>query len=360
MGILESKRKLKNNFLGDVVNNIKLTADEKMQINEVRKDVDNSYFDFEFNTIQNDIKKQDARDILANKQCDMAMRESKNAAKKKIINRDTNNTASNIICAFFGVVSGILSIGGLYLSSNGSYACILFGMIMFVSILGNNLYIQNKLFDMFRLERKISNTVKIGMYAVIVAMCFVISTLTNKISMDYLLKDFTFNNVTKVVMSVAFSGLFDIVPLLVNSTKMDFNLCKYNRKFSKLFEDNEVENADVFTTEKCEYENNEPCVIEPIVEVVDVDETPQEIAVNNTAIVKQEEPPEETKKTGKRTSKSIYDTQRKFDNAIKKFCENGDVLTPSKINTKFNGTYQKLRDNSRLVSCVDGKYIVNY
>lgn len=360
MGILEKKRILKKNVIGDRVSDIRSSANEKIGILKVKKDVNNNIFDFDYHTIKNEIKKQNAKDELANKKCSMIMRESQNASKIRLLKKDTNNKPNTIVSAFFGIMSAILSMGGLVLSSNGSIYSIFFGIVMLVGILSNNLYIQDKLFDMFRLETKFYNIIKIICFSTIVSFLIVTSVLTNKISIDYLLKDFTFNNETKTIMSIAFSGLFDIVPIIVNSSKLDFNLGRYNKKFSALFEDN------AFTI--MNNENNEPSEITTFIDDSKVendsyifDEYESDYIDDFEEVEPaKEEVKEDKKEVAKRKSNSIYNTQRKFDNAVKKYCENGDVLTPSKIGTKYNGTYQKLRNESDLVEYVDGKYIVNY
>ena len=365
MGILEMKRNFKKNFIGDTVRNIYNKATEKkdkseaiIKLNQTKKDINNSKFELEHSNLENDLKLQDLKDNFTLKKCNMMIRKSRNKGKIKMIKKDTSNIKTNIINVIFSIISGILSCVGIFLTyDNNIIFGLLFGILMCAVTTSNSCYIQLKMFDIMRLKR--NNHVKTTLIGYIVACtsCLVISLITNKITMDKLLYYCNLNDVYKMILSVTFTLLFDIVPLLNNSIRYNFNMCLYNEDTNKLLdnqeekkedetkkEDNTIEFVDTRYLDNIEHDN------------IYKGEEKNDQNILNTEIGVDEENVENVEhgKPGRKKTNN----QEEFDNMILQF-NNGDIITPSKVNYTWNGTYKRLRDNCKYIQKDDnGKYIV--
>lgn len=266
MGILEQKRRLKNNVIGDTIRDINERAKEEkgksnaiIDLNKVRKSIKNSEFDIKYNDLKNDLKYQNLQDEYTNKQCNMMIRQSRNESKLNIIKKDTSNKLVNKINVIFSILSGCLSMAGVILSyydknntlpNNAKIPCIIFSILMFAVTLGNSCFVQNKLFDTFRLKKDKQVYITILGYSIVCISCFVISIVTNKISVNKLLENCNLRDIEKVILSFTFTILFDLVPLLNNAIKFYFNMCLYDKKTNDLFTDNTDTTKESQTQEK--------------------------------------------------------------------------------------------------------------
>lgn len=343
--------------LGITNSELQLKADElensipfRERISNALIKKDNATFENEKNKIINDCSRQDLENVLINKKCINNMQKSVNRAKEKIVNTDTSNLKNNLIILMCSIISSLLSFGGLILVSDfgntsNKITCILFGLIMLFAITLNNLVIQNKLFDMFRLQQTLINKFKIVMYALIIISCFMISIITNKISMTYLLRAFKLNDTIKLCLSVAFSGLFDIVPFLINSCKLDFNLCNYNDKFKELFEEKTEVKKDTNLLKKIE-ENT----LKNATEKTTQHSTNKEFFENENA-------EKNDKKRKTRTSNSKAKSQTIFNNLVRNNIAVGERVTASRLGLENDTTYQNYRNNSKLIEKQGNYYI---
>ena len=371
------KRNIKN-LLGKNNKELSIAADEieesipyKQRIAAASISEADAQFEIEKNKILNECEKQDLKTLLTNKLCINMMNKSKNKSKKRIIKKDTSNLRNLIIIIICGLISGCLSVGGLLISANtnttttnnnnntndcSNVACFIFGVIMLVGIMINKLVVQDKLFDMQRLKHTKSNRVKLVAYIGIVTMCFVISVITNNVSMEYLLKSFNLNNIVKMILSVGFSGLFDAVPLLINSCKMDYNLCNYNSDFLEQFNTNTDTNTDV---------NIDKNLIDNITDL----ETRQQdtntetgdnaaeenITENNTEINAENTTENNARNT--RNSNTHIRSFKQFEEVLKDTIKVGERVVPSKFNLSNCKTFDNWRNKSKLVEKVNGVWI---
>lgn len=367
--IKDFKRRCKN-LLGMNNKELSIAADEieesipyKQRIAAASISETDAMFEIEKNKILNECEKQDLKTLLTNKMCKNMMNKSKNKSKKRIIRKDTSNLKNTIIVIVCGLLSGLLSIGGLLISANaennalGGIACLLFGVIMLIGIMINNLVVQGKMFDMKRLKQTKGNKVKFGAYIVIVALFFVISVITNNISMDYLLKNFDLNNIVKSILSIGFSGLFDAVPLLINSCKEDYNLCNYNNDFLAHFETEEntennainidnnlINNITDFETRQqgTETETEEDAAEENITEN-NTEDNAENITENNAR--------------NTRKSNTQIRSFKQFEKVLKDTVEVGERVTPKKFNLSNCKTFDNWRAKSKLVEKVNGVWV---
>lgn len=265
MGILEQKRRFKNNVVGDTIQDLREKAKEEKEkssavidLNKVRKNIKNSEFDIRYNDLKNDLKYQDLQDTYTNKQCNMMVRQSRNESKLNIIKKDTSNILTNRINVIFSILSGILSMSGVVLSyyknnslpEDAKTPCVIFCVLMLAVTLSNSCYVQNKLFDLFRLKKDSMVYVAFFGYTIACVSCLVISIITNRISMNKLLINCNLNESEKTLLSLTFTVLFDLVPLLNNSIKFYFNMCLYNQKTNDLFTDKEEHQTEQKDTQK--------------------------------------------------------------------------------------------------------------
>lgn len=351
MGILEMKREFKKNVIGDTVKNIYHKATEKkdksqaiIELNQTKKKINNSRFEVEYNNLENDLRLQDLKDNLTMQQCNMLIRKSRNKGKLDIVKKDTSNLKTNVINVIFSLISGILSCAGIFISYNNNVLFgVLFGVLMCAVTTSNSCYIQIKMFDTLRLKknRYVKGTI-IG-YIVACSSCLVISLITNKITMDKLLQYCTLNDIYKMILSVTFTLLFDIVPLLNNSIRYNFNMCLYNQETNTLLNNNVDTDISHEYDQKNDHEEKPKNDQKPTNTIIGV--------VNNNS-------KKPTKKPG-RPGRPKERTQKEFDEMILNF-NNGEIITPGKLDTTWNGTYKRLRDNCKYIQKDDnGRYVVN-
>lgn len=354
--IKDFKRKCKN-LLGMNNKELSIAADEieesipyKQRIAAASITETDALFEIEKNKILNECEKQDLKTLLTNKMCKNMMNKSKNKSKKRIIRKDTSNLRNLVIIIVCGLISACLSVGGLLISANtkdnafNGVACVLFGVIMLVGIMINNLVVQDKLFDMKRLKQTKGNKVKFVAYILIVGMCFAISVITNNVSMEYLLKSFKLNNIVKMILSVSFSGLFDAVPLLINSSKMDYNLCNYNADFLEQFNTNTDTNTDV---------NIDKNLINNITDF----ETRQLSTNTETEEDAAEENTTENNTRNTRQSNTQIRSFKRFEEVLRDTIEIGERVVPSKFNLSNCKTFDNWRAKSKLVEKVNGVWV---
>lgn len=344
MGILEEKRKFKNNVIGNTVKDIQERAKEErekshavIELNKVRKNIKNSKFDTNYNDLKNDLKYQDLKDTYTNKKCDMLIRQSKNKSKINLVKKDTSNILTNIINFIFALISGGLSMAGIILSycidgkipQDAIIPSIIVSILMIAVTITNSCFIQNKLFNTTRLKKDIQTYIIILGYIIACSSCIIISIVTNRIIISELFKNCNIDELSKTILSFSFTMLFDIVPLFNNWSKFKFNMCMYNEKTNSLFLDQ--------TKEKDVTKNKEKRKIKAFQNTINTDkDEPQKMAIGfnyDTQKTEQKLHNKAGRKVDKRTIESIR-------NKIEKL-ESGERITNKKIN--YNGSRNTLK-----------------
>lgn len=352
--------RLNKKALGITNQELQIKADEleesipyRQRIAQALINKDNANFENEKNKIINDCSKQELESILINKQCLNDMQKSKNNAKKRIVKADTSNTKNTLIIIICSLISSLLSIGGLIICADSKYlvACIFASIVILTGIVINNLVVQNKLFDMFRLKHTVSNILKIIGYMLIISACYYTSIITNSESMTYLLKAFKLSKFTKMIVSISFSAMFDVVPLLINSSKLDFNLCNYNDKFNELFEEKTELKIDEKLLDEIEKNTNNFSLNESTQH-----STNKGTSKNNFNDFSAEKDKENNKKNT-RKSNGRARSQTTFNNLVKTKIQIGERVTANRLGLENDTTYQNYRNNSKLIE-KQGNYYV--